>query len=171
MKWYSLYTAVATVLSIEVLRFFYLCIQVRVLTDLEMFSEAARVLTSLLRGEKLPKVSDGGFRTVENKTVFPCCLQDNFVSLPLYLRSLVNWIVCDAISFCFCSRHICSALFERGTFDSPQKPPPVFNNKESVMSAGNLAVSDLLWHPFFLLEDITVRYPCLLQEHKVASYM
>ena len=43
-----------------------------------MFSEAARVLTSLLRGEKLPKVSDGGFRTVENKTVFSCCLQDNF---------------------------------------------------------------------------------------------
>ena len=114
-----------------------------------MFSEAARVLTSLLRGEKLPKVSDGGFRTVENKTVFPCCLQDNFVSLPLYLRSLVNWIVCDAISFCFCSRHICSALFKSGTFDSPQKPPPVFNNKESVMSAGNLAVSDLLWHLFF----------------------
>ena len=69
---------------------FYLCIQVRVLTDLEMFSEAGRVLTSLLRGEKLPKVSDGGFRTVENKTVFPCCLQDNFVSLPFYLRSLVN---------------------------------------------------------------------------------
>ena len=44
-----------------------------------MFSEAARVLTSLLRGEKLPKVSDGGFRTVENKTVFPCCLQDNLM--------------------------------------------------------------------------------------------
>ncbi|XP_027049490.1 cilia- and flagella-associated protein 54-like [Pocillopora damicornis] len=67
-------------------------LRVRVLTDLEMFSEAARVLTSLLRGEKLPKVSDGGFRTVENKT----------------------------------------------------KPPPVFNNKESVMSAGNLAVLNYL---------------------------
>ena len=114
-----------------------------------MFSEAARVLTSLLRGEKLPKVSDGGFRTVENKTVFPCCLQDNFVSLPLYLRSLVYGVVCDAISFFFRSRHICSALFKRGKFDSLQKPPPVFNNKESVMSAGNLAVSDFLWHFFF----------------------
>ena len=129
-----------------------------------MFSEATRVLTSLLRGEKLPKVSDGGFRTVENKTVFPCCLQDNFVSLPLYLRSLVYGVVCDAISFCFCSRLICSALFKRGTFDSPQKPPPVFNNKESVMSAGNLAVSDLLCY-------ITIRNPFLSQEQKVASYM
>ena len=39
------------------------------------------------------------------------------------------------------------------------------------MSAGNLAVSDLLWHLLFLLSDITVRYPFLPLEHKVASYM
>ena len=39
------------------------------------------------------------------------------------------------------------------------------------MSAGNLAVSDLLWHPFFLLSDITVRYPFLPLEHKVAFHM
>ena len=51
--------------------FFYslLFIQVRVLTDLGMFSEATRVLMSLLLGEKLPKVSDVGFRTVDHKTV------------------------------------------------------------------------------------------------------
>ena len=51
--------------------FFYslFFIQVRVLTDLGMFSEATRVLMSLLLGEKLPKVSDVGFRTVDHKTV------------------------------------------------------------------------------------------------------
>jgi len=36
-----------------------------------MFSEATSVLCALLRGEKLPKISDVGFRTVENKTTFP----------------------------------------------------------------------------------------------------
>ena len=49
--------------------FFYVSSQVRVLTDLGMFSEATRVLCALLHGEKLPKISDVGFRTVENKTV------------------------------------------------------------------------------------------------------
>jgi len=34
-----------------------------------MFSEATRELSALLLGEKLPKISDVGFRTVENKTV------------------------------------------------------------------------------------------------------
>ncbi|PFX16137.1 Uncharacterized protein C12orf55-like [Stylophora pistillata] len=67
-------------------------LRVRVLTDLGMFSEAAKVLTSLLRGEKLPKVSDGGFRTVENETT----------------------------------------------------PPPVFNNRESLMSEENLTVLNYL---------------------------
>lgn len=49
--------------------FFFISLQVRVLTDLGMFSEATRVLCALLLGEKLPKISDVGFRTVENKTV------------------------------------------------------------------------------------------------------
>lgn len=48
---------------------FSISLQVRVLTDLGMFSEATRVLSALLLGEKLPKISDVGFRTVENKTV------------------------------------------------------------------------------------------------------
>ena len=39
------------------------------------------------------------------------------------------------------------------------------------MSAGNLAVSDLLWHLLFLLSDIIVRYPFLPLEQKVASHM
>ena len=43
--------------------------QVRVLTDLGMLSEAIRVLMDLLLGEKLPKISDVGFRTVNSKTV------------------------------------------------------------------------------------------------------
>ena len=76
-----------------------------------------------------------------------------------------------AMLFRFAFVHVIYALFKCGTFDSPQKPPPVFNNKETVMSAGNLAVSDLLWHLLFLLKDITVRYPFLPLEHKVASYM
>lgn len=41
----------------------------RVLTDLGMLSEAIRVLMDLLLGEKLPKISDIGFRTVNSKTV------------------------------------------------------------------------------------------------------
>lgn len=43
--------------------------QVRVLTDLGMFSEAVKVLMGLLLGEKLPKKSDIGFGTVESKKV------------------------------------------------------------------------------------------------------
>ena len=39
------------------------------------------------------------------------------------------------------------------------------------MSAGNLAVSDLLWHLLFLLSDITVTYPFLPLEYKVAFHM
>lgn len=46
-----------------------LLFQVRVLTDLGMLSEAIRVLVDLLLGEKLPKISDVGFRTVNSKTV------------------------------------------------------------------------------------------------------
>ena len=46
-----------------------LLFQVRVLTDLGMLSEAIRVLMDLLLGEKLPKISDVGFRTVNSKTV------------------------------------------------------------------------------------------------------
>ena len=34
-----------------------------------MFSEAIKVLMGLLLGEKLPKISDIGFRTVESKKV------------------------------------------------------------------------------------------------------
>ena len=61
---------------------FFVSLQVRVLTDLDMFSEATRVLCALLLGEKLPKISDVGFRTVENKTV---CIFFFFELLPLAL--------------------------------------------------------------------------------------
>ncbi|XP_074609756.1 cilia- and flagella-associated protein 54-like isoform X1 [Acropora palmata] len=46
-------------------------LKVRVLTDLGMLSEAIRVLMDLLLGEKLPKISDVGFRTVNSKTKPP----------------------------------------------------------------------------------------------------
>lgn len=67
-------------------------LKVRVLADLGMFSEAIRVLMGLLLGEKLPKRSDVGLRTVDSKTT----------------------------------------------------PPPVFNNKESLLHPGNLAVLNYL---------------------------
>ncbi|XP_068714673.1 cilia- and flagella-associated protein 54-like isoform X3 [Montipora foliosa] len=67
-------------------------LKVRVLTDLGMLSEAIRVLMDLLRGEKLPKISDVGFRTVSSKT----------------------------------------------------KSLPVFDNKESLLNPGNLAVLNYL---------------------------
>jgi len=55
-----------------------------------MFSEATSVLCALLRGEKLPKISDVGFRTVENKTV--CFIKMSLsLLLPMALAtSVVN---------------------------------------------------------------------------------
>ena len=71
---YLNYFAVVVVVVVVVGFFFsiFSCFsfqQVRVLTDLGMFSEAIKVLMGLLLGEKLPKISDIGFRTVESKKV------------------------------------------------------------------------------------------------------
>ena len=73
---------------------FFISLQVRVLTDLGMFSEATRELSALLLGEKLPKISDIGFRTVENKTVrvvlnFTVSSFSSFADMLLINRSFV----------------------------------------------------------------------------------
>ena len=55
-----------------------------------MFSEATRVLCALLLGERLPKISDVGFRTVENKTVSFIKMALSFLLAGFTATSTVN---------------------------------------------------------------------------------
>ena len=60
-----------------------------------MFSEATKVLMGLLLGERLPKISDVGFRTVESKTVLPTndwtFCKINFYFEGLLIKGLLTW--------------------------------------------------------------------------------
>lgn len=81
----------------------------------------------LLLGEKLPKISDIGFRTVESKKVYMMIVW--YLLNPPFLSSII-----------FTMRS--HAYYPSFLFSFPQKSPPVFNNKESLLHPGNLAVSN-----------------------------
>ena len=83
----------------------------------------------LLLGEKLPKISDIGFRTVESKKV----------SYMMIVWYLLNPSFLNSIIFTI---EISHAYYPSFLFSFPQKSPLVFNNRESLLHPGNLAVSN-----------------------------